>query len=484
MFFNSINFAIFLPIVFVLYWFVTNKNLKSQNILLLLASYFFYSCWDWRFLFLLIFSTFLDYYTGIRISDTKNQSSKKFWFWLSISVNLGFLGVFKYYNFFAASFADAIANFGLQVNPWTIKVILPVGISFYTFHGLSYVIDIYKDRIKAEKNFIDYSVFVSFFPLLVAGPIERATHLLPQIQKKRVFNYANAVDGLKQIVWGLFKKVIIADQCAEIANITFNNSADYTGSGLALGAVFFAFQIYGDFSGYSDIALGTARLFGIDLLRNFAFPYFSRDIAEFWRRWHISLSTWFRDYLYIPLGGSKGGTWPKVRNTFIIFLVSGFWHGANWTFIIWGFLNALYIMPSIIFNTNRNNLDIVAQGKYLPSLKEFFQICLTFSLTVFAWIFFRAENLKQALAYISEIFSRSLFTVPIKLIKSGHLTMILFLLVFIFIIIEWLGRQQQYAIAVIANSWPKALRYVFYYLLIIAILWFSGKEQQFIYFQF
>ena len=484
MFFNSLNFAVFLPIVFILYWFVTNKNLKFQNILLLISSYFFYACWDWRFLFLLIFSTLLDYYTGIKMSDSKNQNSKRFWFWLSISVNLGFLGVFKYYNFFAASFADAVANFGFKVNPWTLKVILPVGISFYTFHGLSYVIDIYKDRIKAEKNFIDYSVFVSFFPLLVAGPIERATHLLPQIQKKRVFNYVNAVDGLKQILWGLFKKVVIADQCAEIANITFNNSGDYTGSALVLGAVFFAFQIYGDFSGYSDIALGTARLFGIDLLRNFAFPYFSRDIAEFWRRWHISLSTWFRDYLYIPLGGSKGGAWAKVRNTFIIFLVSGFWHGANWTFIIWGLLNALYIMPSIIFNTNRNNLDTVAQGKYLPSLKEFFQICLTFSLTVFAWIFFRAENLKHALAYISEIFSRSLFTVPIKLIKSGHLSIILILLVFIFIIIEWLGRQQQYAIAVIANSWPNALRYVFYYLLIIGILWFSGKEQQFIYFQF
>ena len=484
MFFNSINFAIFLPIVFVLYWFVTNKSLKLQNILLLVSSYFFYACWDWRFLFLLIFSTLLDYYTGIKMCDAKNQASKKFWFWLSISINLGFLGVFKYYNFFAESFATVVANFGLQVNPWTLKVILPVGISFYTFHGLSYVIDIYKDRIKAEKNFIDYSVFVSFFPLLVAGPIERATHLLPQIQKKRVFNYANAVDGLKQILWGLFKKVVIADQCAEIANMTFNNYGDYSGSTLALGAVFFAFQIYGDFSGYSDIALGTARLFGIDLLRNFAFPYFSRDIAEFWRRWHISLSTWFRDYLYIPLGGSKGGTWPKVRNTFIIFLVSGFWHGANWTFIIWGLLNALYIMPSIIFNTNRNNLDVVAQGKYLPSLKEFLQIGLTFGLTVFAWIFFRAENVAHALSYISEIFSSSFFTKPSLLMKHTLLTKPLFLLIFIFILIEWLGRQQQYAIAVLTNSWPKAIRYLFYYLIIIGILWFSGKEQQFIYFQF
>jgi alginate O-acetyltransferase complex protein AlgI len=300
MLFNSINFAIFLPIVFFFYWFATNKSLKLQNILLLISSYFFYACWDWRFLFLLIFSTLLDYFTGIKMSESKNKTEKKFWFWLSISVNLGFLGVFKYYNFFVQSFADSISNFGLHVNPSTLKVILPVGISFYTFHGLSYIIDIYKGRIKAEKNIVDYSVFVSFFPLLVAGPIERATHLLPQIQKKRTFDYDKAVDGLRQILWGLFKKIVIADQCAQYVTIIFNNSAEYSGSTLLLGAVFFSFQIYGDFSGYSDIAIGVARLFGIDLLKNFAFPYFSRDIAEFWRRWHISLSTWFRDYLYIP----------------------------------------------------------------------------------------------------------------------------------------------------------------------------------------
>lgn len=478
MLFNSINFAVFLPIVFILYWFVTNKSLKMQNILLLVSSYFFYACWDWRFLFLLMFSTLLDYYTGIKMGDAKNQNIRKFWFWLSISVNLGFLGVFKYYNFFAQSFAEAVSGFGLHVNPWTLKVILPVGISFYTFHGLSYVVDIYYDRIKAEKNFIDYSVFVSFFPLLVAGPIERATHLLPQIQRERKFNYAKAVDGLKQILWGLFKKVVIADQCAEYANLIFNNSDDYSGSTLLLGAVFFAFQIYGDFSGYSDIALGTARLFGIDLLRNFAFPYFSRDIAEFWRRWHISLSTWFRDYLYIPLGGSKGGTWMKVRNTFIIFLVSGFWHGANWTFIVWGLLNALYIMPSIIYNTNRNNIDIVASGKYFPTVKEVLQIGITFGLTVFAWIFFRAENVNHAFIYISEILSTSLFSVP----EITPVRIFIFLL--LFMIIEWVGREEQFAIAKFTNSWPRVTRWVFYYLVIIAVIYFSGSEQQFIYFQF
>ena len=412
MLFNSVNFALFLPIIFILYWFATNKSLKIQNILLLAASYFFYACWDWRFLFLLLFSTLLDYFTGIKMAESKNQNIKKFWFWLSISVNLGFLSVFKYYNFFAISFTEAISNLGLHVNPWTLNVILPIGISFYTFHGLSYVIDIYKDRIKPEKNIIDYSLFVSFFPLLVAGPIERATHLLPQIKKKRDFDYAYAVDGLKQILWGLFKKIVIADQCAEYVNIIFNNNANYSGSTMVIGALFFTFQIYGDFSGYSDIAIGTARLFGIDLLQNFAFPYFSRDIAEFWRRWHISLSTWFRDYLYIPLGGSKGGTWMKVRNTLIIFIVSGFWHGANWTFIIWGLLNALYIMPSILFKTNRNNLDTVSKGKYLPTLKEFISMTITFSLTVFAWIFFRSDSLKEAYRIISKIFSKSLFIKP------------------------------------------------------------------------
>lgn len=482
MLFNSINFAIFLLLVFLLYWFATNKSLKYQNILLLGSSYFFYACWDWRFLFLLVFSTVLDYYTGIKMSDSKNQKVKNFWFWLSISINLGFLGFFKYYNFFAESFAEAISNLGLQVNPWTLKVILPVGISFYTFHGLSYVIDIYKGRIKAEKDFIDYSVFVSFFPLLVAGPIERATHLLPQIKKKREFNYANAVDGLRQILWGLFKKIVIADNCAQFANTIFNNSGDYSGSTLVLGAIFFAFQIYGDFSGYSDIAIGTARLFGIDLLRNFAFPYFSRDIAEFWRRWHISLSSWFRDYLYIPLGGSKGGTWMKVRNTLIIFLVSGFWHGANWTFVIWGFLNALYIMPSIIFKTNRNNLDIVAKGKILPSLNELFSIGITFSLTIFAWIFFRANNLTHAWQILTKIFSTKFLIYPEFDGDDSMKPKIL--LILIFIVIEWIGREEQYAIANVELKVPKFIRWIIYYAIILAIFYYGGKEQQFIYFQF
>ena len=478
MLFNSINFAVFLPIVFVLYWFFAQRWLKVQNVLLLVASYFFYASWDYRFLFLLVFSTFLDYFTGLKMHNAPNQTAKKFWFWLSISINIGFLGVFKYYNFFAQSFADAIANLGLQVNPWTLKVILPVGISFYTFHGLSYIIDIYKNRINAEKNFIDYALFVSFFPLLVAGPIERATHLLPQIKQKRTFSYQKSVDGLRQILWGFFKKIVIADQCADVINPILSHSADYSGSTILVCAALFAFQIYGDFLGYSDIAIGTAKLFGIDLLRNFAFPYFSRDIAEFWRRWHISLFTWFRDYLYIPLGGSQGGTWHKVRNTFIIFLVSGFWHGANWTFIVWGFLNVLYIMPSIVFGTNRTNLNTVAQGKWLPNLKEFSQILVTFGLTVFAWIFFRADNIRHAFGLISSIFSRSLLTMPTDIPRR-----VLLFIVF-FLIVEWAGRAQHYAIEKNEFKLPRYLQWGFYYALVFAIFYFSGSEQTFIYFQF
>jgi alginate O-acetyltransferase complex protein AlgI len=478
MLFNSLSFLLFLPVVFIMYWWVNKRSLALQNGLLLLASYFFYACWDWRFLFLLLFSTALDYFTGIQMAEAKNQGNKKFWFWLSIIVNLGFLGVFKYYNFFADSFAGVLSGLGIQANFWTLKVILPVGISFYTFHGLSYVIDIYKERIEPERNVVTYSLFVAFFPLLVAGPIERATHLLPQIKKKREFNYAKSVDGLRQILWGLFKKIVVADNCAQFANAIFDNSAGYSGSTLLLGAVFFAFQIYGDFSGYSDIAIGTARLFGIDLLRNFAFPYFSRDIAEFWRRWHISLSSWFRDYLYIPLGGSKGGTWIKVRNTFIIFLVSGFWHGANWTFIIWGFLNALYIMPSILFKTNRNNLDVIAQGKILPSLKELLSMGITFNLTIFAWIFFRSKSVIDAFNYISRIFSNSLFSLP-----TIRPTNLLFLL-FVFIVIEWFGREEQFAIAKLGLQVPKIFRWMIYYVIISAIFYYGNEEQQFIYFQF
>jgi alginate O-acetyltransferase complex protein AlgI len=477
MLFNSIGFAIFLVIVFSLYWMV-RKSLPAQNLLLLTASYFFYSVWDYRFLFLLIFSTLLDFFSGLMIGGSQAHSKRKMWLWISITINLGFLGVFKYYNFFAASFAEFLSLLGFQSNPFLLEVILPVGISFYTFHGLSYVIDIYYKRIPVERNFADYAVFVSFFPLLVAGPIERATHLLPQIKHPRKFNYHQAVDGLRQILWGLFKKIVIADNCAETVNFVFSNSSSQSGSTLIAGSVLFAFQIYCDFSGYSDIALGTARLFGIELLRNFAFPYFSRDIAEFWRRWHISLSSWFRDYVYVPLGGSRGSIFQKVRNTFIIFLLSGFWHGANWTFIAWGALNALYFMPLLLQNKNRRHLETAAEGRMFPSAREFFSIVITFAMTTLAWIFFRSESMAQALSILRRIFSRSSVNVP----EIDQLWLIPVLL--IFIVVEWIGRSDKYAIERLLIKTPWVVRWSFYYGLSIMILLLSGEEKQFIYFQF
>lgn len=483
MLFNSIDFAIFLPIVFVLYWFVANRSLKLQNILVVVSSYVFYGWWDWRFLSLIIFSTVVDYFIGTHLSKENDLFKRRLLLWTSIVVNLGFLGFFKYYNFFLDNFISAFSFFGKDVNANSLNIILPVGISFYTFQTLSYTVDVFKKKLEPNKDFMAFSAFVSFFPQLVAGPIERATNLLPQFYKKREFDYSKAVDGMRQILWGLFKKIVIADNCAQFANEIFNNSVDYGGSTLFLGALFFTFQIYGDFSGYSDIAIGTSRLFGFNLKQNFAFPYFSRDIAEFWRRWHISLSTWFRDYLYIPLGGSRGGNWMKVRNTFIIFIVSGFWHGASWTFIAWGVLNAFYFLPSLLTGNNRKNLNTVAEGNLFPSITETTSILFTFGLTVIAWIFFRAENMGHALSYIQEIFSPSLFRIPSMDggISSASSTI---MLVVIFIIIEWIGREGEYAIANLGLTWKRPFRYLMYYAIIIAVFWCSGKEQQFIYFQF
>jgi len=482
MLFNSIDFAVFLPIVFLLYWFATQRNLKLQNFLIVVSSYVFYGWWDWRFLSLILFSTVIDYCIGRSLKNETNEKKRKILLWTSILMNLGFLGFFKYYNFFVDNFVSAFSFFGMNISTSSLNIILPVGISFYTFQTLSYSIDVYKKRLEPTKDFIAFAAFVCFFPQLVAGPIERATHLLPQFYKKRTFDYEKAVDGMRQILWGLFKKVVIADNCAELANHIFNNSENMNGSTLVLGAVFFTFQIYGDFSGYSDIAIGVSRLFGFDLMQNFKVPYFSRDIAEFWRRWHISLNTWFRDYLYIPLGGSRGGTWMKIRNTFVIFLVSGFWHGANWTFIIWGALNAIYFLPLMLTKRNRTNLENVAQGKLFPTFKELLSMVSTFGLTVLAWIFFRANNLKHASSYLSEIFSSSLFSVPE--FSGKQQALITLALIFVFILIEWKGREGEYGMATLGLKWKRPLRYIAYYAIIIALFWFGGKEQQFIYFQF
>lgn len=478
MLFNSLDFILFFIVFFILYWKVFKYNLKQQNLLILLGSMLFYGWWNWRFLFLLFFTIGLDFLVGLKIDSAKQQTNKKIWLWLSIAANLLFLGFFKYYNFFIDSLATLIASIGFKAHLPTLQIILPVGISFYTFHGLSYVIDIYKEKIKAEKNFVNYAVFVSFFPLLVAGPIERATHLLPQVKRRRTFSEIQATEGLKQILWGLFKKIVIADTCAEHVNFIFSNYQNIdSGFTLCLGAVFFAFQIYGDFSGYSDIALGTAKLLGFELLKNFSFPYFSRNIAEFWRRWHISLSSWFKDYLYIPLGGSKISKIITIRNTFIIFLVSGFWHGANWTFIVWGFLHALFIIPSVIFNQNRNYLNVVAQGKSFPSVKEISQMTITFILVCLAWIFFRAESIADALLYIQHLFSTSFFIIDKQYIK------IVFLLC-LFIAIEWKQREQTVVLNI--NIKNKYIRFSVYYIILVAIWFFISKNQKtdFIYFAF
>ncbi len=424
----------------------------------------------------------VDYSVGIRLGIEQNQLKRKILLWTSIIVNLGFLGFFKYYNFFLDNFTQAFSFLGRDISVSSLNIILPVGISFYTFQTLSYSIDVYKGKLKPTKDIIAFSAFVSFFPQLVAGPIERATNLLPQFYKSREFDYNKAVDGMRQILWGLFKKVVIADNAAVFANLIFNNSADYSGSTLLLGAIFFTFQIYGDFSGYSDIAIGTSRLFGFDLMRNFHFPYFSRDIAEFWRRWHISLASWFRDYLYIPLGGSRGSTWMKVRNIFIIFLVSGFWHGANWTFIVWGVLNALYFLPLLLAKKNRNYLGPVAEDKVWPNIKEASMMIGTFGLTVLAWVFFRAENVGHGFSIISEILSSSLFSLPA--FEGKQRAAIVLLLIAIFMLIEWNGRDEDYAIANLGMKWKRPVRYALYYGIMFALVWFQGEQQEFIYFQF
>lgn len=476
MLFNSIEFLIFLPIVFFLYWFVCNKNLRIQNILLFIASYVFYGFWDWRFVFLLMLSTIIDYSFGLIIDKSEGRKRKLF-LWLGILNNLSVLGIFKYYNFFADSARILLERLGFEVHPYILTIALPVGISFYTFHGMSYIFDIYRGNTKPVKNYIDYSVFVSFFPLLVAGPIERATHLLPQIVKPRKFDYSFALDGLRQILWGLLKKVVIADNCATFANMAFDNYGNSSSGTLIFGAIMFSFQIYGDFSGYSDMALGIAKLFGFSLLRNFSYPYFSRDIAEFWRRWHISLSSWFRDYLYIPLGGSSGSKWKKVRNTFIIFIVSGFWHGASWTFLFWGGLNAIYFLPLLLLNRNRNNLNVVAQGAFFPSIRELVQILSTFTLTTFAWIFFRSAGIKNAFAYIGKIFNNPIadkFNYPWWLI----------ILIMAFVIVEWAQRTKHHALEIQDLKMPRFLRWGIYYAIILLVIIYGGKQQQFIYFQF
>lgn len=481
MLFNSLEFFIFLPIVFLLYWFVFNKSLRLQNLLVLVASYFFYGWWSWKFLCLLALSTLLDYLYGFWVASPNKKKAKLF-LWLSIINNLGILALFKYYNFFAVEFQKGFELLGWHTNPVLLSVALPIGISFYTFHGMSYVFDIYRGKQQPVSNFVDYAVFVSFFPLLVAGPIERANHLLPQVQKSRKFNYTQAVEGCRLILWGLFKKVVIADSLAGIVDNIFDHYTDYNGASLMVGAVAFSFQIYGDFSGYSDIALGTAKLFGFELLINFKFPYFSRDIAEFWRRWHISLSSWFKDYLYIPLGGSKEGKLKAIRNTFIIFLVSGFWHGASWNFIAWGFIHACGFLPLLLLNRNRNHVTtVVAENRSLPSFKELWQMITTFVFVTVAWIFFRADSIQQAINFIRHG-AVSIVENPAQLL-TGINGLRAFYYIVPLIVLDWLIRKNERSLRITPSSTINWLIYLLMLILIYGYMNFSENDQ-FIYFQF
>ncbi|MFY7664671.1 MBOAT family O-acyltransferase [Flavobacterium sp.] len=476
MLFNSFDYALFLPIVFGLYWIRFQNSIKWQNSLLLGASFLFYGFWDYRFLALLGFSTLLDYYCAFKIDREKVLKKRKLWLWVSVGMNLAFLGYFKYVNFFIDSFSQLLENIGFNIGMHSLEIILPVGISFYTFHGLSYIIDVYKERIKPERDIITYALFVSYFPLLVAGPIERATHLLPQLKKSRKFSYDAAIQGFYQIAWGFFKKVVVADQCAVIANAAFDNSENHDSTFLALGAICFAFQIYGDFSGYSDIALGTSKLFGIELIQNFKQPYFSRDIAEFWRRWHLSLSNWFRDYVYIPLGGNRQGKAITIRNTLIVFLLSGFWHGANLTFVFWGLLHAVFYLPLIFLNQTKKHLGVVAENRIIPQVKELFRMSVTFALVCFAWIFFRSSTIRGALFYLERLVTS--FESKDNIGWPGNTKLAMILLV-VFVFIEWLSRGREHPIF-------GKYQYQKCVLLLIAILVFGVFTTQttFIYFQF
>ena len=480
MLFNSIEYAIFLPIVFLIYWAIgyakisDSLKLRLQNALVIVASYIFYGMWDWRFLFLIALTSFCSWGSGLLI---EKSAKRKFWLISNIVFNIGMLAVFKYYDFFVSEFGQL---FGLNTNGLLICIILPVGISFYTFQALSYSIDVYRGNIQPTRDVLAFFAFISFFPQLVAGPIERATNLLPQFLQNRTFRYEQGVDGLRQILWGLFKKIVIADTCAMYVDQVWNTYDTQTGSTLFFAAILFTFQIYGDFSGYSDIAIGTAKLFDIKLMRNFNYPYFSRDIAEFWRRWHISLTTWFRDYVYIPMGGSRGSKWMIVRNTFVIFLLSGCWHGANWTFIAWGIYHAALFLPLILFGQNRKFINHVAEGRLLPTGKEVLLMMMTFLLVCIGWIIFRAQTIEQAWDILLLICNTSLFTIPTGLNTSVMLSCIMIAIMFI---TEWLNRSNSYGAEF--NKLSRKWHVVTCVLMGLAILCFvQSTPSQFIYFQF
>ena len=477
MLFNSIEYLLFLPIVFILYWFALRRNISAQNALLVAASYFFYSWWDYRFLALIFLSTLVDYFVGLALEKVVNKQQRKFLVATSLIVNLGMLGFFKYYNFFIESWIEAWETLGVEMQVSTLQIILPIGISFYTFQTLSYTLDIYKNKIKPTHSFLDFAAFVAFFPQLIAGPIERAADLLPQFSIKRVFNFERATSGLHLILWGLFKKIVIADSCGTYVNAIFDNYQDMNSMTLLLGVVYFSFQIYGDFSGYTDIATGTARLFGFELTRNFNYPYFSRNIAEFWRRWHITLFSWFRDYIYIPLGGSRGGKANKIRNVFIVFFISGLWHGAKWTILVYSLVHAILFLPLLLGKRNRKNLDQVAENRVLPSFKEFFQISVTYSIVTLTWVLFRADSIPIAIDYYKRIFFNFGFRIQHLVLDRYSVEIVVVLA--LFVLLEWFNRKYEHPFRG-KLKWVKIIGV----LLLLISLGVYSDNQQFIYFQF
>ena len=471
--FNTVDFALFFPIVFVLYWFVFNRSIKIQNVFLVVVSYLFYSFWDWRFLVLIFLSSAIDFIIARQLK-TSIGNQRKLLLGVSLFFNLGVLFVFKYFNFFIETFTEVFLLFGKPISYSSLQLILPVGISFYTFQTLSYTIDVYRGRMQPTNDVVSFFAFVSFFPQLVAGPIERASNLLPQFQKNRTFNYNKSVDGLQLILGGLFKKMVIADNCALIVNNVFENYTDFSGSTLFCGAIFFGFQIYGDFSGYSDIAIGSARLLGFDLMKNFNFPYISKNLIEFWRRWHISLSTWFRDYVYIPLGGNRVSNSRLIFNILVVFLLSGLWHGANLTFLFWGLIHGIVLICTVLIHKYSK------LGTYLEDRKsvfiDFFRIVITFFIVTIAWIFFRAETIHEAFGYIDHIFSVSLFSIP-----QGNKWFLISLI--IYLAIEWFHKSREHLLDIGYIS-SKPIRYLMYYTTAFIVLYFGGDLQTFIYFQF
>lgn len=474
MVFNSLEFVLFLVIVFALYWRPFAKRFKIQNILIVFASYFFYGWWDWRFLSLLLFSSVIDFATAFYMQQSENVKRRKFLLAISLITNLGLLGVFKYYDFFVTSFVEAFASLGVHLNVSTLNIILPVGISFYTFQTLSYTIDVYRKNLIATKDFIAFCAFVSFFPQLVAGPIERATHLLPQFQKPRVFNEKIAITGLRLMLWGFFKKIVISDNVGTYVDIIYGSPNDFHGLAIVVGTVFFAFQIYCDFSGYSDIAIGCSRLFGFDLMQNFDTPYFATSPRSFWRRWHISLSTWFRDYLYIPLGGNRAGFVKTQFNLLLTFVISGLWHGANMTFVVWGFFHGLLL----------NLQNILEHKKVKIKLPKFISIIILFSLVCFGWIFFRAKTLQEAFLLISKIPHPSSSAEWQLIFLNGKMPISLCISIVIWLGIEYGLKNENWNKQFLAL--PTIIRWSFYYLLVLWVIIFGAWSvaPNFIYFQF